>query len=80
MKACARDVNERWSAKQLLDHAWMKTFDIQQTEILAKEDQQEILQNLQTFASATKFQKSIISLMIGLSDDKGDLQKLKFAF
>lgn len=58
----------------------MKTFDAKETNVLTEEDQQEILQNLQAFASATKFQKSILSLMIGLSDDKGDLQKLKFAF
>ena len=32
------------------------------------------------FATATRFQRCIIAIMVGLADDKGDLGKLKLAF
>ena len=81
MKAMCKDVKKRASAKQLLDHPWIKSMmSKKKTKEVKKDDQVQILQNLQNFAKANKFQKSILSIMMGLTSDKSELQRLKVAF
>ena len=47
---------------------------------VSDENKIEVLSNLQQFSKASKFQKTILSVLLGLRSDKEDLQKLRVAF
>jgi len=68
MKALERDVKKRFSAEQLLNHKWI--IDQSSHESLDEDDQIEIMTNLTNFSKASKFQKTIISLLMGLKAEK----------
>lgn len=70
-----RDPTKRYSAKQLLDHPWLSNKDSLKTKIDDK-TKNEISSNLANFSKTDKFQKTVISLLIGLRTDKKDLKKL----
>lgn len=79
IKQCLnKSVKERWSAEQLLSHDWIKEQD--QNLDVDLETKKEVFNNLSEFSKATKFQKTILSVLLGLRSDKEDLQQLKIAF
>ena len=79
-KALTMDVKKRASAKQLLNHPWMLDMSKKFEKKIDDEEQLEVLQHLKDFSQATKFQKTILSVLCGLRADKDDLKKLKVAF
>lgn len=80
-KSMNKDARKRASAKQLLDHPWIKEMiGMSPRRELKSDDQLQILGNLQTFAKANKFQKSILSVMMGLTSDRKELKRVKRAF
>lgn len=79
-KAMTKDPNERFSAEQLLKHEWMLNMNKANDKVLSLEAQRDILTNLASFSKATKFQKTITSILMGLRSQKSDLKTLKIAF
>ena len=79
-KALIMDVKKRYSAKQLLNHPWMQEMSLKFDKQLDDEGTLEVLQHLKDFSKATKFQKTIMSVLCGLKADKDELKKMKVAF
>ena len=80
LKALNRNIDARWSAEQLLQHPWIVEMSKLNEVPIEESVQKDILYNLQQFAKASKFQKMIVSILIGLKTDKNDLSQLKKAF
>lgn len=81
IKCClVKEIDKRYSAAQLLKHPWLVNLSDKIDKVSTTEDKQEVLKNLKEFANATKFQKTIISVLLGLRYDKEDLVKLRIAF
>lgn len=78
MKAMERDVTRRYSAEQLLNHPWMLTQF--QDVALDQNTQIEMMDNLVKFSKASKFQKTVISLLMGIKAEKSDLKTLQQQF
>lgn len=78
MKAMERDVSKRYSAEKLLNHPWLITQFEENP--LDQETQTSMMENLMKFSKKTKFQKTIISILMGLKADKSDLKVLKQQF
>jgi len=75
-----KNVAQRPSAAQLLRHKWLQEMGKLNEKHISKEDEVEILKNLQQFSKASKFQKTILSVLLGLRADKEELAQLKIAF
>jgi serine/threonine protein kinase len=73
-----KDVNSRLSAEDCINHKWQVEQETIQE--ISSENKIEVLSNLQQFSKATKFQKTILSVLLGLRSDKEDLQMLRIAF
>lgn len=81
IKCClVKEIDKRYSAAQLLKHPWLVNLSGKIDKVTSVEDKKEVLQNLKEFAHATKFQKTIMSVLLGLRYDKEDLVKLRIAF
>lgn len=78
-QALIKDKGKRPSAKQLLEHPWINSIDELSTEV----NQEQInvtLDNLKKYSKNSKFQKSILSLMIGLLADKEEIKRVRDIF
>lgn len=73
-----KDYKLRPSAKQLLDHEWLKKDPTDNK--VSSEDINDTLQRIKEFSSATKFQKTIMSVFVGMMADQDDLKEVKEIF
>ena len=79
-KAMTYNQIERSSAMQLLSHPWIVKYNLQNQVQVDDESMFKILKNLINFSKATKFQKTVTSILMGLKAEKTDLKELKHAF
>ena len=54
-KCLIKDVDQRYSAAQLLEHPWLVGLSDKIDKDINDEDKKEVLQNLENFSKATKF-------------------------
>lgn len=78
--ALNKNIDSRFSAKQMLDHSWMQTQSAKFEEPVDEDMTKDVFQNLEKFSKANRFQKTIASILIGLQGDKDDLKILKNVF
>ena len=79
-KTLDRNPETRWSAQKLLNHPWILEMDKLTQEPLERDRQVEIFSNLRNFSKASKFQKTVLSIILGLKQDRDDLKDFKRVF
>ena len=80
MKALDKNQKSRWSAEKLLQHPWIVENQKLNNKKIDATSQEQMLINISNFAKANKFQKMILSILIGLKTDRNDLCEIKAAF
>jgi len=71
-------MDDRLSAGELLQHSWIKKYG--KVHDPGDEEIKEAMINIQKFSKANKFQRSIISILLGLRPKQEDIERIRRVF